>query len=264
MTRNMLDEEADGFSFPNFGDTRVEYPQNRRLSKAQRRAEKRSTRATQANVIEVKPLIARNEIQQDMIDAMEESSQIFAIGPAGTGKTYVAARWAMNQLVSGNTSRIVISRPTVTKNKHRQGFLPGNEKEKIEPWLIPIVSAFKEGVSSETVAKMTRDGRIEYLSFETMRGRSIKDSVLILDEAQNCDFGDLRMFLTRIGENSKVIICGDPDQVDINDSGLKDVLDMIEDYDLSPDIIEFTEDDVVRSGIASEWVKAFKRHARES
>lgn len=260
MTRNFdvefAIESADAISLP--------FPKPR-LSKAQRRADKRAVKVAKANVIEeFKPLVARNETQQDLLNAFEDSDQIFAIGPAGTGKTYLAARYALRLLIAGKIDSITISRPTVTKNKHRQGFLPGNEKEKIEPWLIPILSAFKDGVAGNVVDKMTRDGRIEYLSFETMRGRSIKNSIIILDEAQNCDFGDLKMFLTRIGEGSKVIIAGDPEQVDINDSGLEDILDMIEDYDLSAEIIEFTENDVVRSGIASEWVKAFSRKAKET
>lgn len=232
----------------------------RKPSKAERRAVRRQEKARAATVMfEEKPLLPKNATQQEMLDALSEKEQVFAIGPAGTGKTYLAARWGMNALIKGEFSGLTISRPTVTKPKHRQGFLPGTDKEKIEPWLIPIISAFKDGVAPSMVDKMTRDGRIEYLSFETMRGRSIKDRVIILDEAQNCDYLDLKMFLTRVGENSKLIVCGDPEQVDINDSGLEAVLDMIEDFDLTAEIIEFDDADVVRSGIAAEWVRAFRK-----
>lgn len=242
----------------------LDIPPLKRLSKAQKRKERRAEKAQKSiTIYEEKPLVPRNETQADFIDALKNSDQVFAVGPAGTGKTYIAAHHAMHSLITGKTEGIVVARPTVTKPKHRQGFLPGNEKEKIEPWLVPIISAFKDVVAAHVVDKMTRDGRIDYLSFETMRGRSLNRCIVILDEAQNCDYGDLRLFLTRIGEDSQVIVCGDPDpwQCDIGDaSGLNDVLEMIEEFDLSAEIIEFDEDDVVRSGIAKEWVKAFTRY----
>jgi phosphate starvation-inducible PhoH-like protein len=247
--------KSEGDNFDSF-----EYP--KRISKAQRRAARRSEKAVKAvTVYEEKPLEARNQTQQDYIDALKESSQIFAIGPAGTGKTYIAANWAMRQLVANKTDRIVLSRPTVTKHKHRQGFLPGNQKEKNDPWLAPIIDAFKDVVSKAVVDKYMREERVFFLPFETMRGHSLRNAVVFLDEAQNCDLGDLKLFLTRIGENSQVIVSGDHTQVDIDpkDSGLEDVLDMIEDYDIDAEIIEFSEDEVVRSGTAAQWVKAFSR-----
>lgn len=260
----MRDDFIDVIANEDIEHKNFQYP-TRKPSKAQRRAERRQLKAVKAvTVYEEKPLIARNQTQQDYMDALAESNQIFAIGPAGTGKTYIAANWAMRRLIGNHTDKIVLSRPTITKHKHRQGFLPGDQQEKNAPWLNPIIDAFKDVVAKSVIDKMMREEKVYFLPFETMRGHSIRNAIVFLDEAQNCDLGDLKLFLTRIGENSQVIISGDPSQVDIDprDSGLEDVLDMIEDYDIDAEIIEFSEDEVVRSGIASQWVKAFSHHAK--
>lgn len=223
------------------------------------KAKARANRRAAAKNIDpsVKPLVALNAAQQDLIDSINESSQVFAIGPAGSGKTYIMARMAIKELVNGTKERIIVSRVTVTKTKHRLGFRPGTQDEKIADWMTPVLDGFHAEASKQTITKFLDEKRIEFLPFETMRGRSLSNCIMILDEAQNCDIGDLRMYLTRVGEGTKVFIAGDPDQTDIPDSGLDTILSMVEKHKITAEIIDFTEDDVVRSKIAKEWVIAF-------
>lgn len=228
-----------------------------RLSKAQKRALRRQEKKS-ATGLSLKPFEPITHRQCQYFTELANSNQVFAIGGAGTGKTYIAARHAIRRLLRGEVEQIVIARPTVAKRKHQQGFLPGKLEDKLKPWLVPIMDAFKNDVSGTQLDKLIQENKIEFLSFEHMRGRSINAAVVILDEAQNCDIGDLRLFLTRIGQDTQVIVCGDVDQVDIEDSGLDRVVEMIRAYGLSASLVEFSDEDVVRSEIAKEWVKAFR------
>lgn len=205
-----------------------------------------------------KPLEPLNETQADYMESLKEADQIFAVGAAGTGKTYIASRHATKRLVRGEVSQVLIARPTVCRTKHKQGFLPGTLEEKLAPWLIPILQAIKEEVGKARLEQLRNEDKIEIISFEHIRGRTFNDAVVILDEAQNCDILDLRTFLTRIGKGTQVIISGDPDQVDIPASGLSRILHMVETHDIDADIIEFDSGDVVRSEIAKAWVQAFE------
>lgn len=181
-----------------------------------------------------------------------------AIGAAGSGKTYVSARHALQRLDAGQIEKIAITRPTAAQKRHMLGFQPGNVDQKMKPWMVPIFDAFRDGASPAQIDRFINLKQIEIIPFEHMRGRTIHDGVFMLDEAQNCTLSDLEMFLTRIGENSQIIICGDPDQTDLGEeSGLTAIVRMAEDYKLNAGIIRFTEDDVVRSATAAEWVKAF-------
>ena len=225
--------------------------------KAQRRHARKSVKNQRQAARTPKPLQPKTKTQREYMECLDECDQVFAIGGAGTGKTYVASRHAIRKLLDGRTERVVICRPSVAKNKHRQGFLPGGPLAKQRPWLVPLIEAMKEECGVGTLDKLMHQGQVEFLAFEYMRGRSIPNAIIILDEAQNCDLGDLRMFLTRVGEGSQVIICGDVDQVDIEDSGLARVVEMVYEHDLSASVIEFGPDDVVRSQIAREWVRAF-------
>jgi len=229
------------------------------MSKSARRAARRAERRLTENAKRSTPLKPKTPNQGRAIAALAESDQVFLVGGAGTGKTYLAGRHAMAKLAANQCEKIVVCRPTAAKEKHKQGFLPGGIEQKLKPWLIPVLDAFAAEVSNGTIEKFKNDGRLEFLAFEHMRGRSIPDAVIILDEAQNCDLQDLRMFLTRVGEGSQVIVCGDVDQVDIPNSGLEAVLDMIEDFDLDAEVVEFGPEDVVRSRIAAGWVRAFSR-----
>lgn len=227
------------------------------VTKAQRRAARKTARQERQKARTPKPLQPKTETQREYLECLAECDQVFAIGGAGTGKTYIASRHAVKMLNEGKTERVVICRPSVSKAKHRQGFLPGGPFAKQRPWLIPLLEAMKEECGVSSLDRLMSAGQVEFMAFEYMRGRSIPNAVVILDEAQNCDLGDLRMFLTRIGEGSQVIICGDVDQVDIDDSGLATVIEMIYDFDIAASVIEFGPGDVVRSAIAKEWVKAF-------
>lgn len=205
------------------------------------------------------PLEPRNDTQADYLNVLRESEQVFGIGPAGTGKTYMAARVAIRMVLDNKKEKVCVARPSVGKKKHALGFRPGNQDDKLADWMVEIMAGFKAEASASTIDAMKKAGKIEFLAFETLRGRSLPNAVVILTEAQNCDLDDLKLFLTRIGENTTVIVEGDPSQSDIPDSGLERVLDMIEDFDISADVIEFTEDDVVRSATAKAWVVAFAK-----
>ena len=231
------------------------------ISKAAKRAQKRAEKAQKQAKRNPKPLQPMNDSQKFYMECLQDEYQIFAIGGAGTGKTYIASRHALKQLIENKIEKVIISRPTVAKAKHKQGYLPGTIEEKMKPWLIPLIDAFKAEAAPSVVDRLLDEQKIEFLPFEHMRGRSINNAVIILDEAQNCDYSDLRLFLTRIGKDSQVIICGDTDQKDIADSGLEEIVRMVELYGIDAAIVEFGEEDVVRSKIAKEWVAAFKRHS---
>lgn len=239
------------------------------LSKSQRRqANRAKNRAQKAAAQEAKKLVPRTENQAIYMEFLSDPEifQIFAVGEAGTGKTYIPARVAARKLKDKEVQKILIGRPTVSVGEnHRQGFLPGDLKKKLSPWLVAITSALIEELGSRAeFDKRVQLGEIEFLSFEHMRGRTFDNSFVILDESQNCTLHDLKLFLTRIGENTTYVIAGDPTQVDISNSGLEIVLDMVEEYDLSPAIVEFDENDVVRSAAAKEWVQAFSKRRKEN
>ncbi len=225
-------------------------PTSKPSKREQRKADKEARRP--------KPLEARNLRQKELIQQLNAFPVVIALGPAGSGKTYVGARHALDRLLRKTIDRIIIARPSVSAARHRMGFLPGDGDKKMKPWLVPIVDAFKEGTSGAEVDRLTATKQIEVLPFEHMRGRTVKDGVFLLDEAQNCTLADLEMFLTRIGDNAQAIICGDPDQSDIGrDSGLRTIAEMVSRHGLNAGITFFREEDVVRSATAKEWVMAF-------
>lgn len=238
------------------------------LTKSQRRQARKAEHRRQrdAALAKKQALIPRTENQAIYLDALLDPSvsQIFAVGEAGTGKTYLASRVAARRLANKEISKIFIARPTVALEAHKLGFLPGNLKQKLTPWLVPIMGAMKDELTQSEIDKKMQLGEIEFVSFEHMRGRTFDDCFVILDEAQNCTLHDLKLFLTRKGENSTYVVAGDPTQVDIGNSGLETILDMIEEYDLSPDIVEFEAADVVRSKDAKEWVDAFNRLTKDA
>ena len=224
------------------------------------KAEKRKQRKEQREKSRIsKPFKPLNESQADMFDSLENCGQVFAVGEAGTGKTYIASRHAARRLKAARVEHIIICRPTVSAGGHSLGYLPGSLNAKLRPWLIPILDALKDDLSPAQIDRHLQTGAIQFLSFEHMRGRSLKDCIVILDEAQNCTLADLRLFLTRKGDNTQYIINGDPSQCDIPNSGLVEVLEMIETFDINADIIEFDPEDVVRSEDAKEWVRAFSQ-----
>jgi phosphate starvation-inducible PhoH-like protein len=225
-------------------------------SKAQAREKRKAAKHAPSGV-----LTPRNAKQAALLSAFKTYPVVFAIGAAGSGKTYLAARFAQQQLAAKKAGRLVMSRATATAPRHKLGFLPGNDAQKMAPWLVPITSALQDGAGPQELEKLKNEKRLEILPFEHMQGRTIKDGIFLLDEAQNCTFGDLQMFITRVGEDAQLIICGDHEQVVPGiDSGLEETIRMVEMYGLNAAVVMFDENDVVRSETASEWVKAYKRH----
>lgn len=223
------------------------------------RAEAREKRKQEKIVSTSKPpLIARSESQKKYLSALATHTQVFGIGPEGTGKTYLAARWAIRQVIMGHKNRMVLSRPAVSKPKHRLGYRPGTENDKISDWLVPIMDAIQDECGLTTIKRMCSSGQIQFVPFETMMGRTFFEAVALLDEAQNCDFSDLRLWLTRQGHDTQCIVVGSLEQTGaIPDSGLAQIISMIDRYKLNAAVVKFDENSVVRSENAAAWVRAF-------
>lgn len=208
-----------------------------------------------------KPIRPRTARQLEYIKAMEKNTVIFGIGPAGTGKTYLAVCQAVNQLKDGSVSRVVLVRPAVEAGESL-GFLPGDLREKVEPYLRPLYDAFFELLSPEKFARYADKGIIEIAPLAYMRGRTLNDSFIILDEAQNTTPEQMKMFLTRIGFGSKAVITGDLTQVDLpnaKQSGLKLVQGILKDIE-GISFIYLQNEDVVRHEIVQKIVTAYDQY----
>jgi phosphate starvation-inducible PhoH-like protein len=209
------------------------------------------------------PIEALNKNQADYILAIDNASQIFTVGPAGTGKTYIAAYKAADALLERRVKKIILTRPAVGAGGEDFGFLPGKLEQKLAPWALPFTEKLQERMGHERFQAAMRRGEIEIAPLAFMRGRTFDDSFVVLDEAQNTSFDQIKMFLTRIGQRSTVIVNGDVAQTDLKaGSGLKIVLNIIERQELDVLVIEFTSRDVVRSGICRMWTNAFERHEK--
>jgi len=199
--------------------------------------------------------------QKRYVDAIDEHTIVFGIGPAGTGKTYLAMAKAVNALQTKQVTRIILTRPAVEAGE-RLGFLPGTLYEKIDPYLRPLYDALHDMMDPELIPKLMSSGVIEVAPLAFMRGRTLNDAFIILDEAQNTTAEQMKMFLTRLGFGSKVVVTGDVTQIDLpgnSRSGLRaavDILDGIDDIHIS----ELTSADVVRHRLVSEIVDAYARH----
>lgn len=227
-------------------------------TKSRAEARKERTDAKKAKQPGANPLIPKTHNQELLLSYLRSGCHVFATGGAGTGKTYLPSRYAARAVVEGRVSRIIICRPAVTKAKHQLGFRPGNTEAKMAEWMTPIMKGIREEVSSNTLDVWKANGKFEIVPFETMRGLTFDDAIVILDEAQNCDYNDLRMFLTRAGEQGQIVVTGDTDQIDVAGSGLAAITNMIFDYDLPVEVVSFTEEDCVRSPFAKAWLLAFK------
>jgi phosphate starvation-inducible PhoH-like protein len=209
-----------------------------------------------------KSVIARSQKQSDYIKALRENDIVMALGPAGTGKSFLAVSVAITMLMEKKVERVILSRPAVEAGE-KLGFLPGDMKEKVDPYLRPLYDALYELFGFEKIDKKIETGEIEIAPLAFMRGRTLKNCYAILDEAQNATETQIKMFLTRIGENSKLVVNGDPSQVDLinkSHSGLvksKDVLSGIKEIK----IIEFDHNDVVRHPLVSKIIKAYQKKA---
>lgn len=207
-----------------------------------------------------KTIVPRSATQIEYMKALASTDVIFALGPAGTGKTYVAVAQAVSQLMTGSVQRLILSRPAVEAGE-RLGFLPGDMKEKVDPYLRPLYDALYDCMPPEQVERRIASGEIEIAPIAFMRGRTLADAFVILDEAQNTTREQMKMFLTRFGMNSRMVICGDPRQVDIPGgpkmSGLNDAVERLEGVD-GIAITRFTAADVVRHPIVGRIVEAYE------
>ncbi len=205
-----------------------------------------------------KSVIPRSEKQKNYVRALRDKEIIISSGPAGTGKTYLAVAVALTMLLDKKIERIILSRPAVEAGE-RLGFLPGDMREKVDPYLRPLYDALYDLLDFEKIQKRIEIGDIEIAPLAFMRGRTLKNSFAILDEAQNATDTQIKMFLTRIGENSKIVINGDPSQIDLPNkslSGLKRSKEILEHLN-EISIVDFDHTDVVRHPLVSKIVKAY-------
>ena len=198
--------------------------------------------------------------QKRYVDAIDQNTVMFAIGPAGTGKTYLAMAKAVNALQTKQVTRIILTRPAVEAGE-RLGFLPGTLSEKIDPYLRPLYDALHDMMDAELIPKLMSAGVIEVAPLAYMRGRTLNDAFIILDEAQNTTAEQMKMFLTRLGFGSKIVVTGDVTQVDLPGgatSGLRAAVDILDGID-GIHVAELTSADVVRHRLVSEIVDAYAR-----
>ena len=203
-------------------------------------------------------IVARTPAQDAYMRAMERAELVFGIGPAGTGKTYLAVAHAATLLERGDINRIILSRPAVEAGE-RLGFLPGDMKEKVDPYLRPLYDALYDMMRPEHVERCITSGVIEVAPLAFMRGRTLANAVVILDEAQNTTSMQMKMFLTRLGENSKMIVTGDPTQIDLprgEKSGLVEATALLEGIE-GVHISRFNDKDVVRHALVGRIVRAY-------
>ena len=208
-----------------------------------------------------KSVIPRSERQKDYVRALKESDIIISAGPAGTGKTFLAVAVALTMLLEKKIERIILSRPAVEAGE-RLGFLPGDMREKVDPYLRPLYDSLYDLLDFEKIQKKIEVGDIEIAPLAFMRGRTLKNSFAILDEAQNATDTQIKMFLTRIGENSKIVINGDPSQIDLPNKSLsglnrsKKLLAHLKEIS----VVDFDHKDVVRHPLVSKIVKAYNNN----
>jgi len=206
-----------------------------------------------------KKIYPRTQNQAEYINLLQTKDMVFCTGSAGSGKTYLAVAEALSEVLSHKKNKIIISRPVVEAGESL-GFLPGDLEQKIDPYLRPLRDAMESIIPMETIRKLTESGIIEVAPLAYMRGRTLNNAVIILDEAQNTTCSQMKMFLTRMGDNSKVFITGDPTQVDLpakKSSGLIHsvrILNRIEDIGF----MELTAEDVVRNRLVKKIVKAYE------
>jgi len=209
-----------------------------------------------------RPVEPKTVGQKEYVEAMEQNDIVVSIGPAGTGKTYLAVAMAVAALRLKTVERIVLVRPAVEAGESL-GYLPGDYQEKIAPYLRPLYDALRDMMDPERVKRLTEIGTIEVIPLAYMRGRTLNDAFVILDEAQNSTMPQMKMFLTRLGFNSRAVITGDITQIDLANremSGLVRVQDILADID-GIEFVYLGENDVVRHRLVREIVKAFERFA---
>ena len=207
---------------------------------------------------------ARTKNQKLLVESYPKSDLLFALGPAGTGKTYTAIALAVRALKNKEVKRLILTRPAVEAGE-RLGFLPGDMREKLDPYLQPLYDALKDMIPARRLAELMEEGVIQIAPLAFMRGRTLESSFVILDEAQNTTIGQLKMFLTRMGHNSKFIVTGDATQIDLprkGDSGLVKGIEMIGKLK-GVSVINFEKCDIVRHPLVTQIVDAFEKEEQE-
>jgi len=202
--------------------------------------------------------------QRKYVDAIEKNSVVFGVGPAGTGKTYLAVALAVYALKKRKVSRIILTRPAVEAGE-KLGFLPGDLNEKVDPYLRPLFDALQDMLGADAHIRLVERGELEIAPLAYMRGRTLSNSFIILDEAQNATKEQMKMFLTRMGENSKVVVTGDVTQIDLPSSvtsGIKHALEVLKDVK-GIDIVRLTAKDVVRHELVTRIIEAYERFEKE-
>lgn len=211
-----------------------------------------------------KPIKPKSENQQKLIETYNSCDMIFAVGPAGTGKTYLSIALAVKALKEKTIKKIILSRPAVEAGE-KLGFLPGDMKDKIDPYLQPLYDSLEDMIPAAKLQDMMEKHIIQIAPLAFMRGRTLSDAVVILDEAQNTTQAQLRMFLTRMGWNTKMIITGDMTQIDLprsQQSGLKEALGILKDIE-GIGIVELNTKDIVRHKLVTKIVNAYDKHDKE-
>jgi phosphate starvation-inducible PhoH-like protein len=206
---------------------------------------------------ETSGIIPKTETQRELLNALNSSNQVFILGPAGTGKTYVTATYAADLYTTKEVDKIVITRPHVTVGKDI-GYLPGTLEEKTYPWALPVLDVLIKHLGKGVVETGIKNGNIEMAPLALMRGRSFDNSFIIVDETQNITTHELKMLLTRVGEGSKIVLNGDVQQSDLpSGDGLSKVIHLAKKHILPVPVIEFGINDIIRSDICAQWVKVF-------
>ena len=211
-----------------------------------------------------KPIKSRSANQQKLIDAYDKDDMIFAVGPAGTGKTYLSIALAVKALKEKTAKKIILSRPAVEAGE-KLGFLPGDMKEKIDPYLQPLYDALEDMIPAVKLQDMMEKHIIQIAPLAFMRGRTLSDAVVILDEAQNTTPAQIRMFLTRMGSNTKMIITGDTTQIDLprdQKSGLKEALSILNGVE-GIAVVDLQKEDIVRHKLVTRIVKAYDAYDKQ-
>jgi phosphate starvation-inducible PhoH-like protein len=226
---------------------------------AQQKPKPKTTRVVTKHDVDKKSIsiIPKTETQGEYIKALTTSDQVVVFGPSGTGKTYVVASMAASLYYTKQINKVVITRPHVAVGE-KLGYLPGDLREKCEPWALPVLDVLDKHLGKGTVDTGMKNGNIEVAPMAMMRGRSFENAFIICDEAQNITFHELKMLLTRVGEDSKLVLNGDIMQSDLKEAdGLTQVLKLIKKYDMPIPVIEFGVDDIVRSRMTKMWVETF-------
>jgi len=201
----------------------------------------------------------KTENQNRLLRAIELNQLVVTIGPAGVGKTYCAVNAAINLLVQGKTKKLVLVRANIPTGK-TLGSFPGDIYDKLGPWLAPMTSEIKKRLGANDYEAKRHSGQIEFHPLETIRGASFENTIILVDESQNLTYEEVKAITTRIGENSKMILMGDPMQRDTRDSGLVTFKRVIKKYGIDIPVVEFGVDDIVRSDLVAELVKAYMKY----